>query len=148
MTENAPHYLYRCYDADGVLLYVGCTSEPKKRLATHRRGDRGASRWLAVTMVRSEVDCDIYPNRDSGLEAEAEAIEIERPVFNFQHNIRSGRWGWQAAHYLVDHGHLQLALDTACTCWRESKSLGKCDPWCYAHVSEGALEVFRVGEVA
>lgn len=30
-----PHYLYRCYDANGRLLYIGCTIDPFKRWREH-----------------------------------------------------------------------------------------------------------------
>lgn len=31
-----PHFVYRCFDADGRLLYVGLTKNPEQRLAGHR----------------------------------------------------------------------------------------------------------------
>jgi hypothetical protein len=85
VSADLPHHLYRCYDADGVLLYIGCTSDVEKRMASHRRGNGiGPSRWLAAHMARYEVDADRYPNRYAGQDAEAAAIFTEQPVFNTQ----------------------------------------------------------------
>lgn len=35
------HFVYHCYDADDVVLYVGCTGNPKQR----ELGHRNASPW-------------------------------------------------------------------------------------------------------
>lgn len=37
-TEIRDHYVYRSYDADGQLLYVGCTKQPAARHKQHRDG--------------------------------------------------------------------------------------------------------------
>lgn len=75
-----PHYVYRCFDAEGRLLYVGCTVNPKDRIAQHRDtawwGDRIASARMTV-----------FPHRDYALAKEREAIFAERPVCNVK-----GRW--------------------------------------------------------
>lgn len=128
-------YVYRCYDVDGDLIYIGCTSNVKKRIATHLRGGKAASRWLAVSMVRHEVEGP-FADRAAALAAESAAISAERPVFNLQH----GGELWSAykavvGSYLVERGHVQLALDTTCGCWRETREAGEFDPWCSVHVA-------------
>lgn len=79
------HYIYRCYDADGLLLYIGCTTNPKRRMSAHKNGHTSqASRLLAACMDRYEVDEDSYETRDAGRDAEQAAIEAEQPLFNIQ----------------------------------------------------------------
>lgn len=141
LSRNAsrPHHVYRCYDADDRLLYVGCTSEVKRRISAHRRGGKQpASRWLAVFMVRYEV-AGTYIDRDAALAVEAATINAEQPLFNIQHRAGRNLSAWMTrgpvADYLIDHGHLELALETACECWRETREAGDFDPWCRPHVA-------------
>lgn len=67
--------LYRHYDADGTLLYVGIAISPIARLCEHRV----ASAWydeIATVKIRR------YPTRDLALAAELEAIRGEKPLHN------------------------------------------------------------------
>lgn len=135
----ANHYVYRCYDKDGGLLYIGCTKNVERRIAAHRRGGKAASRWLAVFMDRHEVEGP-FRGRDLGREVESFAIQSERPLFNIQHTASENRaasmqWG-SIARYLVDRGHVELARATACECWRETREAGARDLWCVAHEDE------------
>ena len=143
-----PHYLYRCYDAAGRLLYIGCTSEPRRRLAAHRAGrGHGASPWLGVCMARHEIDADVYAGRDAGREAEAEAIRTEQPLFNLHHHVGHIYWKSHVAEYLVEQGHLKLALETACSCWRDTREVGQFDPWCPAHVEQATAVVAELAPI-
>lgn len=134
--RDADHYLYRCYDDAGTLLYIGCTSNVKRRMSAHRAGKQAASRWLAVTMTRYEVEGPIR-GRDAARRAEHAAIQTEQPLFNFQCRNGIGIAAWMTrrpiAVYLVERGHLDLALATVCTCWGETREAGCRDEWCYAH---------------
>jgi predicted GIY-YIG superfamily endonuclease len=67
--------LYRHFDADGALLYVGVTNNPQRRMAEHRC--RAAWRD-EIHSVKVKWFCD----RLSAEIAEREAITSERPVFN------------------------------------------------------------------
>lgn len=80
-TANLPHLVYRCYDADNRLIYIGCTSTPiPARLRRHRRGNpevyERTVRWTSES----------YPDRESGLDAEANAIYREKPELNYRFN--------------------------------------------------------------
>lgn len=138
---DAPHFLYRCYDADGDLIYIGCTRNVKRRIDAHLRGGRAASRWLAVFMTSHEVEGP-FPNRATALAAEARAITLEQPVFNIQQRLvhNSSVTTRLIARYLVERGYQELAIATACTCWRESREAGLRDSWCDAHAGT-SLEV-------
>lgn len=83
--RRRPHWLYRCYDKDGRLLYIGQTSNPKGRMAVWRSVKTGIEYgWFReVTSMRW---CE-YPNWWVVCMAEREAIKAERPAHNRQHNV-------------------------------------------------------------
>lgn len=128
------HYVYRCYDADDVLLYVGCTKNVKRRISQHRRDGRPrASRWLAACMTRYEV-LGPYDSLDAGRRTEQILVALEHPMFNIQEQRTPGTSVLgRAAEYLLEHGHIELAEATACTCWQEDREVGAVSPWCVAH---------------
>lgn len=69
--------LYRHFDEDGVLLYVGITNKPD----TRRRAHQKRAVWAEFAdQTREEVKW--YSTRQAALEAETEAIETEKPLFN------------------------------------------------------------------
>lgn len=70
-----PTTVYRCFGADGVLLYVGMTGNWKRRRAAHKRR---APFWSEVAYT---VTVDHPSRRAAGL-AEVEAIRNESPVHN------------------------------------------------------------------
>lgn len=72
-----PHVVYRCYDADDVLLYVGCTRDLDYRMSLQP----------AILMRRVElVTTEDFPNRAAARAAERAAITAEAPLLNKQHN--------------------------------------------------------------
>lgn len=70
--------LYRHFDRDGTLLYVGISLHAIYRLGQHQESDW--SRHIA------RVDIQTYTSRAAALEAERRAIRIEQPIFNKIHN--------------------------------------------------------------
>lgn len=75
--------LYRHFDADGALLYVGIALSPTYRLSTHRASSAWAQSIAHVTM-------EWFETRDEALAAEKRAIETEGPKHNIAHNKPSG----------------------------------------------------------
>lgn len=73
-----PHYVYRCYDAEGVLLYVGMTYNPPARMRQHSKKAEWFPRAVAVRFI-------VFPTRDYAMQKEREAIVLERPEFNKAH---------------------------------------------------------------
>lgn len=67
--------VYRCFNKEGDLLYVGCTCNIVSRLSDHRR----ASVWFPVL---ARIDISEAMPRDDALEAERVAIIQEGPRFN------------------------------------------------------------------
>lgn len=75
---HLPHTVYRIYAISGVLLYVGCTHDIKKRLIQHRAQGSDFMRLAARVTVEQ------FPDAASGYDAERYAIKTELPAFNVQ----------------------------------------------------------------
>lgn len=78
--------VYRVFDADGALLYIGSSRNPLFRLAEHGRDSRVG--WFPLA---ARVDIVHYDTIDAALLAEAAAIAAEVPRFNCEHNPRRDR---------------------------------------------------------
>jgi predicted GIY-YIG superfamily endonuclease len=74
--------VYRCYDAETRLLYVGRSEDLPTRIKDHRR----SSAWWPQ-VVRTVIK--VFGNRLTASSAELAAIRNERPL----HNVRYGP-GW------------------------------------------------------
>lgn len=66
--------VYRCYDEDEVLLYIGLSMNLDGRLSKHR----SAGWWPEVV----EVTVAWYEGREAAKAAEKRAIATENPVHN------------------------------------------------------------------
>lgn len=135
VSTDRPHFIYRCYDADSVLLYIGCAVNVAKRMSSHKATKKHkAGRWLQVSMASHDVTGP-YADKATANEAEADAIHTEGPVFNTQHMPGSGftRGHRRIAAYLIDHGHRALAEETCCDCWPEYRIVGEASRWCGPH---------------
>lgn len=76
------HTLYRHFDAQGRLLYVGITVDPGRRWKQHQADKPW---WAEVAQTTYEQ----HPDRASVLAAEREAILREEPLHNVVHNRRA-----------------------------------------------------------
>lgn len=76
MTQTAGRKaaVYRLYDAEGALLYVGSAYSPEQRSKKHRDKD-----WWPRVARRTD---EWYPSREAAYVAETEAIEEARPQGN------------------------------------------------------------------
>lgn len=72
------HILYRFWNAEDVLLYVGITCNPAKRLERHK-GEKPW--WNEIASITMEH----FTDRASLREAERAAIETEEPLYNIRH---------------------------------------------------------------
>ena len=86
-----PIALYRHYDAQENLLYVGISLSAMARLSRHNKN----SGWAkdAVKMTTEWVN-----SRSEALELEKAAIKLEKPAYNITHNNSDS-----VAVYHVDH---------------------------------------------
>jgi hypothetical protein len=76
---DGPTILYRLFDADDRLLYVGITCNKQQRWGGHRKN----SRWWPL-VARKELIT--HPDRSTALTAERDAIRSERPIYNVSGN--------------------------------------------------------------
>ena len=95
--DNFPHYVYRVYDGQDRLLYIGCTVEVGARMAVHRSFGNKSEASFVIGLIGDRVESVQYPNRAAAREAEREAIKAEAPLLNREHNPT--RWvktseGW------------------------------------------------------
>lgn len=86
-SPNLPHFVYRCFDADGQLLYIGCAHDVEERIYKHR------TTFSSLTSVTLRLRMDRYeavefPDLASARRAERDAIEREQPLLNVHHNRR------------------------------------------------------------
>jgi len=68
------HAVYRMFDAEGRLLYVGMTQD-----AGARFGDHAAKRWFPLV---ANIALEWFPTKASARLAEVRAIGTERPRYN------------------------------------------------------------------
>ena len=72
--RTAPRYVYRIFDEDGVLLYVGQSINPEARLKDHRRKPWG--HLIATWTLEGPYDgCIASEQRES------EVIHDEKPLY-------------------------------------------------------------------
>jgi predicted GIY-YIG superfamily endonuclease len=76
---KSPCNLYRHFDAEGALLYVGVSLNTITRLAQHR----ASSMWFSKI---ARVDIETFDSREAALRAERDAIVREKPLHNTRHN--------------------------------------------------------------
>jgi hypothetical protein len=74
-------FVYRLFDADDRLLYVGISCMPGMRVSAHKR-----RRWGHL-IARVEAG-ESYPTEAEARTAEKRAIETEDPTFNIVHSPR------------------------------------------------------------
>lgn len=73
------HSLYRHFDADGVLLYVGISINAINRLGQHKTNSEWFGKIHRVEIIKFETD-DLVRN------AEIYAIKTEKPLHNVTYN--------------------------------------------------------------
>lgn len=87
--RGGTHYVYRCFDRDGQLLYIGCTSDIGHRMRVHwSNWNNPASAYLSMYMDRYEVEEVV--GFAAARKAEREAIAAEAPLLNVHHNKGRG----------------------------------------------------------
>lgn len=92
--------LYRYWDADDRLIYVGITGDLHYRENSHICG----SSWM-VFVARSAVER--FSTRHAALDAERVAITSERPLFNSKHN-EGAEAVQRVVEYLIERGRADL----------------------------------------
>jgi predicted GIY-YIG superfamily endonuclease len=80
MADDRPTALYRFFDAEGGLLYIGITASVPSRISEH---SRKAWCWQAAS-----VTLDWYPSASLARAAERIAIQTEQPRHNIAGRLR------------------------------------------------------------
>lgn len=94
--RETPHYVYRCFDAAGRLLYVGCSIKPEDRMKEHRL----FRTWWTDRIA--QIALEGFPDQAAGLAAEKQAIQTEHPIHNRQfRTTEAQRANWQPEHYVT-----------------------------------------------
>ena len=70
--------LYRHFDKYGMLLYVGISNDPDRRIKEHKE-----KKWYRYI---HKIKIKEYKSRDKALELEEKAIKKELPIYNTIHN--------------------------------------------------------------
>jgi predicted GIY-YIG superfamily endonuclease len=84
LSQSGPYILYRCFDKDGALLYIGITSNPSQRFSIH---ELKTPWWSDVASITQEEG---FESRSALEAAEIEAINAEYPLFN----LRDAKYGF------------------------------------------------------
>lgn len=71
--------LYRHYDKDGVLLYVGISLSSTYRFSQHKTN----SEWFKLV---TRIEIERFKTRKEAVKAEEQAIKDEHPKYNVQFN--------------------------------------------------------------
>ena len=72
--------LYRFWDSDGILLYVGISKDFDKRFSQH-------SKQAAWYEFHSEYKIEDIPIEATAFDYEKFVVQTEKPLFNIQHYI-------------------------------------------------------------
>lgn len=78
--RHRPHFIYRAFDAEGNLLYIGRTWKPWVRMDAHRR----TSPWFPLA---ARVDWEFVGGYEDAKRVEARAILHEHPIYNRQYTV-------------------------------------------------------------
>lgn len=95
--------LYRWWDADGNLLYIGKSVSLMARIGSHKRRSSFFDRASVMTIER-------YPDEASLAAAEVQAIRAERPPHNIVHN-RAVEMSEEEALSPEMHERMRQAMD-------------------------------------
>jgi len=79
---NQPANLYRHYDKDDTLLYIGISVSAISRFQQHILNSKWADASVKMTTER-------FNSRREALQAEKKAIKQEKPLFNISHNLNA-----------------------------------------------------------
>jgi DNA-binding transcriptional regulator YhcF (GntR family) len=101
--------LYRFFDADNRLLYVGVSEFPWFRWKTHK----ACVSWWEVT---HHITLEHFQYREQALAAEKAAIQTDRPVFNRMH---------RAADIQINQAEQPFSRDQIVDAFREAARGGR-----------------------
>ncbi len=87
MAHERPHLVYRVFDAQDRLLYIGCTRDLGGRMAVHRAWGNQSVASFNIKLYGERVESVEFPDLATAHAAEIAAIASEAPWFNREHNV-------------------------------------------------------------
>ena len=115
--------VYRFFDGDGSLLYVGKSVDIRSRVTQHLNEGRKPGRHQRLMSQVARVDCQLTAGEIGALLVENAAIKSEMPLFNRRQ--RQLRRLWTIQLQPATDGFLKpLAIDFAPTGVRETDTYG------------------------
>lgn len=93
--------LYRYFDSQGQLLYVGITRDNSKRQSQHNRD----SFWFGEV---ASAKFEWFESRTQAHAAEKKAIQSEKPLYNKQHVYKSGD-SFDMSEALAKYHYLEIS---------------------------------------
>lgn len=109
--DDRPHFVYRCYDAEGQVLYIGMSSCVERRFWAHRTTAPWYPELDHVKMLGPFVGVGA---RRRAFAAEAAAIKTAKPPFNTHRGIgQRAAWARRKEEQKRDH-----ARGDSCDYWR------------------------------
>lgn len=136
------HTLYRFYDADDVLLYVGQSVNPGRRMEKHRDTQTW---WRDVARIEMEQ----HPDKVTLLAAEREAIKEEKPLHNVRMNgrrvYRQLIWTCEVCDHAIDDHEGYVTVS-----YTDMGEYGRLrDEWERTYlISDMPLKAYNVGALA
>ncbi len=125
--------LYRHFDVNSALLYVGISCNPFERTKSHTE-----SLWFSDI---ANITLEHFPNRSVALKAEKAAIKTEFPKYNIHHNI--------ARESLVplyeEEKPKTFDTDDWTTVSEFAALVGRKSPWIMHYLHNGSLRRMRFG---
>ena len=115
--------VYRFYDAEGSLLYIGKSVDIHSRVTQHLNEGRKPGRHQRLMSQVSRIDCQLTAGEIGALLVENAAIKAEVPLFNRRQ--RRLRRLWTITLQPSEAGFLKpIAIDFAPTGLRETDTFG------------------------
>lgn len=103
---NVPHYLYRCFDNDGQLLYIGVARDVAGRMFHHLHAcNIGKQPNGTLRRLMADYTAERYGTKVEARAAERAAIATEGPLLNKQHNPRRFRKNARGSYDAVEPIH-------------------------------------------
>ena len=86
--------VYQHFDKRGVLLYVGISNDPKRRLREHRD-----KRWFKLIY---KIKQNEFKSRKLALAEEERLIKNRKPIYNKIHNGKGSVASYLTVRYLTE----------------------------------------------
>lgn len=108
---SEPTKLYRHFDREGVLLYVGVSLNALQRLAAHRN----SSHWFNQI---TRVEVETLPSREEALVAEREAVLNEKPKHNVKLQYKAPAIAPEEERELIRQEDVFFTDEELCSRWQ------------------------------